>query len=203
MRLRSRIQADTFRLYGSKKTSKTLKGFFTQRHFRAIITLRLCQASKNWSFPIKLIFFPFFRILHKLSVNAAAIDLPWETNIKPGFAITHGWGLVIAPGATIGHNVTLFHGVTIGRRDKIDENGNTLIGYPTLEDNVWVGPNAIIVGDITIGKGSRIAAGAFVTNNIPPHSIVIGNPSSIVKQGCSSDVTNPINIISSEKPSQN
>lgn len=194
MSLRSSIQADTFRLYGSKKTSKTFKGFFTKRHFRSIITLRLCQASKNWSFPIKLVSFPFFRILHKFSVNAASIDLPWETKIKPGFAITHGWGLVVAPGSSIGHNVTLFHGVTIGRRDKIDKNGSTLLGYPTLEDNVWVGPNAIIVGDVTIGEGSRIAAGAFVTSDVPPHSIVIGNPSSVVKQGCIADVSNPIDI---------
>lgn len=94
-------------------------------------------------------------------------------------------------GARIGNNVTLFHGATLGRRDRISHDGERFTEYPVLEDEVWVGPHAIIVGGVIIGHGSRIAGGAFVTSSIPPYSIVSGNPASIVKSNCVPDVTNP------------
>jgi serine O-acetyltransferase len=106
-------------------------------------------------------------------------------------ALTHGWGLVVTPGARIGKNVTLFHGVTLGLRLRIARDGRQREEYPVLEDDVWVGPHAIIVGEVTIGRGSRIAGGAFVTESIPPHSIVAGNPATIVKSDCAADVSNP------------
>ena len=108
-----------------------------------------------------------------------------------GLALTHGFGLVVNPCAQIGNNVTLFHGVTLGRRDRISHEGERLTEYPTLEDDVWVGPHATIVGGVIIGRGSRIAGGAFVTRSVPPYSIVSGNPASIVKSNCVPDVSNP------------
>ncbi|MGE3530751.1 MAG: serine acetyltransferase [Steroidobacteraceae bacterium] len=118
------------------------------------------------------------------------MDLPWATRISPGIALTHGWGLVINGGTRIGSNVTLFHGVTLGRRDRIAADGTRTIGFPKIEDDVWIGPHAIIVGDVTIGEGSRVAGGAFVTKDIPPRSIVQGNPAIIVKHDCIPDVMN-------------
>ncbi|URR15146.1 hypothetical protein LT980_11440 [Citrobacter portucalensis] len=85
---------------------------------------------------------------------------------------------------------TLFHGVTIGQRDTIQGAGTRITGYPIIEDEVWIGPNAVIVGGVIIGQGSKIAAGAFVTESIPPFSIVVGNPGVIVKTGCIPDVMN-------------
>ncbi|WP_074773002.1 hypothetical protein [Nitrosospira multiformis] len=64
-----------------------------------------------------------------------------------------------------------------------------------IEDEVWIGPHAIIVGGVTIGRGSRIAGGAFVTENVPPYSIVSGNPSTIVKANCTPDVMNPAPLL--------
>ena len=119
------------------------------------------------------------------------MDISWKTTIGGGIALTHGWGLVINEEAVIGRNVTIFHGVTLGRRDKISRTGERIIGFPIIQDSVWIGPNAIIVGGITIGEGSRIAGGAFVTENVPPYSIVLGNPSRIVKTNCTPDVMNP------------
>lgn len=122
------------------------------------------------------------------------MDFPWQTEIGGGLALTHGWGLVISPGAKIGKNVTLFHGVTLGGRDRISRAGTRLTEYPILEDEVWIGPHAVIVGDVTIGQGSRIAAGAFVTESIPPGSVVAGNPATIIKSNCMPDVMNPAPI---------
>jgi serine O-acetyltransferase len=106
-------------------------------------------------------------------------------------AITHGWGLVISPGARIGRNVTLFHGVTLGRSDKYSADGSQQRLYPVIEDDVWIGPHAIIVGGVTIGRGSRVVGGAFVNRSVPPHSMVSGNPATVVRSQVEPDVMNP------------
>ena len=52
----------------------------------------------------------------------------------------------------------------------------------TVEDDCWIGANAVITAGVTIGKHSVIAAGAIVTKNIPPFSIAVGNPARVIKQ---------------------
>ncbi len=51
-----------------------------------------------------------------------------------------------------------------------------------IEDEVWVGANAVITAGVTIGKHSVVAAGAVVTKNIPPYSIAVGNPARVIKK---------------------
>lgn len=184
------LKADTYRQYGRFTLGSLVKGAITRRTFRVAVTMRLCQcvAASGGLLRVTL---PIFQLLHRIATHSAAMDLSWRTEIGGGLALTHGWGLVVSPGATIGNNVTLFHGVTLGRRDRISPEGERLTEYPVLEDEVWIGPHAIIVGGVTIGRGSRIAGGAFVTDSIPPYSVVSGNPSSIVKRDCTPDVMNP------------
>jgi serine O-acetyltransferase len=120
------------------------------------------------------------------------MDLTWSTAIGGGFRIAHGWGLVITPNARIGRNVTVFHGVTIGQKDDIAPDGSRTTSYPTIEDEVWIGPHAVIVGGVTVGRGSRIAAQAMVTEDIPPHRIVGGNPLRLLREDAPPDVVNPV-----------
>lgn len=51
-----------------------------------------------------------------------------------------------------------------------------------VEDEVWIGANAVITAGVRIGKHSVIGAGSVVTKNIPPYSVAVGNPAKIVKQ---------------------
>lgn len=51
-----------------------------------------------------------------------------------------------------------------------------------INDNVWIGMNAIILPGVTIGKGAVIAAGSVVTKDVPPYSLVGGNPAKIIRQ---------------------
>ncbi|MCP5750224.1 serine acetyltransferase, partial [Klebsiella pneumoniae] len=88
-----------------------------ERTFRPIVTLRL-QERLRGTVPGKLLY-PVLWIAHRFLCQFAAIDLPLKTAIGPGLAIIHGWGLVVTRGATIGRNVTLFHGVTIDQGDVI------------------------------------------------------------------------------------
>lgn len=183
------VQADLVRLAGHAANSDAVLAAFTRRTYRPLFTLRQCQAlstSSTWRWLL-----PLAVLLHRAARHWAGLDLPWRTRIGPGARIDHGWGLVINAAAVIGSNVTLFHGVTLGQRDRIAEDGTRNTAAPVIEDEVWIGPHAVIVGGITVGRGSRIAAGAFVTQDVPAHSLVIGNPAQIVQQGVSPDVENP------------
>jgi serine O-acetyltransferase len=133
---------------------------------------------------------------HTWTVHYAGIDLPWNTVIGPGFRITHGWGLVISHGAEIGCNVTVFHGTTIGQADRIGSNNERVTSYPIIEDSVWIGPHAIIVGGVRIGRGSRITGGTFVIHNVAAFSLVGGNPMRILRKRVMPDVVNPADVSS-------
>lgn len=172
------IRADLHRLHCRFSWGLLLAALVTQRNFRALLTHRLCNAAGS------------LRLLHRWACASAGIDLPRRARLGPGLAITHGWGLVVSPGATVGANCTLFHGVTLGRRDRIAADGVRSPGYPIIEDEVWIGPHAVIVGAVRIGRGSRIAAGAFVTEDVPAYSSVGGNPARVIKDGCHPDVEN-------------
>lgn len=184
------LKADIYRQHGRSGALLTLREAIRNRSFRVVATARLCQAANNTQSAGKLLL-PACKLLHRCAASLAGVDFPWHTKIGAGFALTHGWGMVMSPGATIGRNVTLFHGVTLGRRDRINTDGTRVTGYPILEDEVWVGPHAIITGGITIGRGSRIAGGSVVNENIPPYSIVAGNPGKIIKSDCIPDVMHP------------
>lgn len=182
------LKADTYREFGRYEGWLVLKGFVLRRTFRPLLTLRLSQKCLDYPTPVQTLLLPVVRSLHRIMCHWAGMDLPWKTSIGAGLSLTHGWGLVVSPGAVIGRNVTIFHGVTLGRRDRIASNGVRTPGYPTIEDEVWIGPHAIIVGDIVVGRGSRIAGGACVFTSVPPYSVVVGNPGEIVKSNCTPDV---------------
>lgn len=95
---------------------------------------------------------------------------------------------IIGP-VKIGSHVNLAQGITVtalnhnfsdaGKR--IDEQG-VRTNPVTIEDDVWIGTNAVILPGITIGTHSVIAAGAVVTKDVPPHSLVAGVPAKVIKQ---------------------
>lgn len=184
------LKADTIRKRGTYRSGYVVSGYFTDRTYRPMVTLRLCQATGNAKYLGRLMHY-FFRYLHRCACNRAGIDLPWKTNVAGGFALTHGWGVVINVNSTIGKNVTFFNGVTLGKRERIQRDGTRISEYPVIEDEVWVGPHAIIVGGVVVGRGSRIAGGSFITESIPPYSTVMGNPAQVVKSDSRPDVVNP------------
>lgn len=183
------LKADTFRQYGAFTIRSLFVGAITKRTFRVIVSMRLCQFVSGYGGVARLLL-PFFKALHRWTTSSAGVDLPWNAPIGAGFAMTHGWGCVVAPNTKIGSNVTIFHGATLGRRDRIGELGERITEYPVIENEVWIGPHAIVVGGVTVGRGSRIGGGAFVSEDVPPFSVVIGNPAQIVKSDCSVDVMN-------------
>jgi serine O-acetyltransferase len=104
--------------------------------------------------------------------------------------IDHGMGAVIGETSIVGNDVTLYQGVTLGGTGK--EHGKR---HPTIEDNVVVGGGAKILGNITVGKNSRIGAGSVVLRNVPPDSTVVGVPGHIIfREGRRVVITDPKQI---------
>lgn len=62
------------------------------------------------------------------------------------------------------------------------QQGYTAIKPVVIEDDVWIGARVTILGGVTVGKGSVLAAGAVVTKNVPEYSIVGGNPARILRK---------------------
>ncbi|WP_213803906.1 serine acetyltransferase [Granulicella sp. dw_53] len=114
-------------------------------------------------------------------------DISPTTKIGPGLFIGHFGGVVVSPYAVLGSNVNLSQGVTIGATSR-----GSHIGAPTLEDRVWVGANAVIVGRITIGREALIAPGAYVNFDVPSGSVVLGNPGKVVSSSGSGGYINNV-----------
>lgn len=181
------LKADILRSTGSSSRSSIIKHFFINRTVRPVITMRMCQHYKEKKGIFAKIPFALYRILHKVTCQLAGVDLSWKTKIGPGFCITHGWGLVISPGAVIGSNVTLFHGVTIGMKLRELSNGELEKTYPTIGDNVWIGANSVIVGEVTVGEGSVIAPLSMIIKDVEAHVTVGGNPQKVLKKHVNQD----------------
>ena len=95
---------------------------------------------------------------------------------------------IIGP-VKIGSHVNLAQGITVtalnhnfdDTQKRIDEQGVST-NPVTIEDDVWIGANAVILPGVTIGNHCVVAAGAVVTKDVPPHSLVAGVPAKVIKQ---------------------
>jgi serine O-acetyltransferase len=115
------------------------------------------------------------RVLSQIARFYTGIEIHPGAVIGQRLFIDHGAGVVIGETAIVGNDVTLYQGVTLGGTGK--EHGKR---HPTLCDGVFVGNNANVLGNITIGENSRVGAGSVVLADVPPNSTVVGVPAHIV-----------------------
>lgn len=115
------------------------------------------------------------RLISHINRFLTQIEIHPGAKIGKGVFIDHGAGVVIGETAEIGDNVTLYQGVTLGGTGK--EKGKR---HPTIGNNVVVGAGAIILGNITVGDGSRIGAGSVVVKSVPPNATAVGVPAKVV-----------------------
>lgn len=139
---------------------------------RFVYVLRRCQVSRN---PFWLFILYHMRMKYGLEISP-------KVDIGPGFYIGHAFDITINPNVTIGKNVNIHRGVVIGQ-----ENRGSRKGVPTIHDRVWIGSNAVIVGNIEIGSDVLIAPNSYVNCDVPSHSIVIGNPCKVVSRHGATD----------------
>lgn len=130
-------------------------------------------AHKLWNSGFKFL----ARYISHMSRFFTGIEIHPGATIGKNFFIDHGMGVVIGETAEIGDGVMLYQGVTLGGISL--EKGKR---HPTVENDVLIGAGAKVLGAITIGKGSRIGANAVVTKSSPPNSIVVGVPGQIISR---------------------
>lgn len=112
-----------------------------------------------------------YKMLYSYYSGKSHIEIPWNCRIGAGLYIGHAYGITINHDAVIGDNCNIHKGVTIGQ-----ENRGPRKGTPRIGNNVWIGINATIVGNIVIGDDVLIASNTYVNCDVPSHSIVLGNP---------------------------
>ena len=118
------------------------------------------------------------RIISQFSRFLTGIEIHPGAKIGKNLFIDHGMGVVIGETSEIGDNVTIYHMVTLGGiSPSINSNNQRNIKrHPTLMDNVVVGSGAQILGPVVVGKNSKIGANAVVTKNVEENAVMIGIP---------------------------
>jgi len=126
---------------------------------------------KLWKSGMKL----FARWISQTMRTLTGIEIHPGATIGHNLFIDHGMGVVIGETAEIGDNVTIYHGVTLGGTSL-----HKVKRHPTIEDHVVIGAGAKILGAITVGANSRVGANAVVIKSTPPDSVVVGVPGQVV-----------------------
>ena len=117
------------------------------------------------------------RFISEMAHSETGIDIHPRAQIGEYFTIDHGTGVVIGSTCILGKNVKIYQGVTLGAKSfPLDEKGNPIKGiprHPIVKDNVVIYSGATILGRVTIGENSVIGGNVWVTNSLPPKSIVM------------------------------
>ncbi len=111
------------------------------------------------------------------------IEIHPGAKIGKNLFIDHGMGVVIGETSEIGNNVTIYHAVTLGGSSpSIDsERQRHEKRHPTIGDDVVIGSGAQIIGPVKVGNGARIAANAVVVKDVPESATMVGIPAKAVK----------------------
>jgi serine O-acetyltransferase len=182
--LRQTLEADAYR-YTGETGRRAFRSAFRQPGFRFTYYLRKVAFYSTRKKSLGILGYAYNRLLYHHYLYRYGFDISPATSIGPGLFIGHFGGVVISPYAVLGANINIAQGVTIGSTSR-----GKRLGAPTLEDRVWVGAHAIIVGKVTIGREALIAPGAYVNFDVPPKAVVLGNPGRIVSMSGSHGYVN-------------
>jgi serine O-acetyltransferase len=118
--------------------------------------------------------------LQMRSSELLGVDIHPAARMGHGIMIDHAHGIVVGETAAVGDDVSMLHSVTLGGTGK--EDGDR---HPKIGRGVMIGAGASVLGNITVGDCSRIAAGSVVLEAVPPCKTVAGVPARIVGEaGC-------------------
>ena len=166
MRVGELIRSDLYRYHGRIGVVPFLKSWLMNRGFNYTLWFRLANAGLP-------LLSSFAALWLRGKQNRYGIELLKGTEVEPGLYIGHGGPCIVHPSARIGNNVNLSQFVTIG-----SNHGKAAV----IGDNVYIGPNCVLVEGITIGNNVTIGAGSVVTRSIPDNCTAAGNPARVLNQ---------------------
>ena len=118
------------------------------------------------------------RIISQTSRFFTGIEIHPGAKIGKNLFIDHGMGVVIGETSDIGDNVTIYHMATLGGiAPSINSNDQRNIKrHPTIEDEVVIGSGAQVLGPVTVGRCAKIGANAVITKDVPEKAVMVGIP---------------------------
>lgn len=153
-------------------TNSSLEILFLYPGVKAILLHRLAHALSKIGIP----FLP--RMIAETSRFLTGIEIHPGAQIGKNLIIDHGMGVVIGQTAIIGDNCLIYHGVTLG-----GVSNQRVKRHPTVGNNVIIGSGAKILGNIRLGDHSRVGANAVVVKSVPNHFTATGAPAKLLPPG--------------------
>lgn len=162
------VKIDYVRL---KRKPATLAGlivtYISHPGFKAVCLYRL----SNWLYLRRKYKLATIVMMH--SVKTTGCEISPGATIGSGLLLHHSVGIVIGGNPVVGLNCTIFQGVTVGIRH---HRPGQLNRHPNIGDNVSIGANASILGDIKVGDSATIGAHSLVLASVEPNATIIGIP---------------------------
>ena len=146
--------------------------YFLYSGFKAVRAYR----KANWFYRHNMKFIA--RFISQNARRRTGIEIHPGATIGKNLFIDHGMGVVIGETTIIGDNCTLYQGVTLGGTGK--DHGKR---HQTLGDNVLIGAGAKVLGPFRVGDNARVAAGAVVLSEVPNDATAVGVPARVVRIG--------------------
>ena len=181
------LRADLYRYRGSTSARAFADAWLREPGFRFTWYMRKVAFYAERKRGIGIFGFVYNRIMLNHYRFRYGLDISPTTKIGPGLYIGHFGGVVVSPFAVLGFNVNIAKGATIGATSRGKRKG-----APILQDRVWIGANATVVGRITVGEEALIAPGAYVNFDVPSRAVVLGNPGRIVSNAGSAGYVNSV-----------
>jgi serine O-acetyltransferase len=118
------------------------------------------------------------RIISQFSRFLTGIEIHPGAKIGKNLFIDHGMGVVIGETSDIGDNVTIYHMATLGgiAPSINSKDQRNIKRHPTIEDEVVIGSGAQVLGPVTVGRCAKIGANAVITKDVPEKAVMVGIP---------------------------
>lgn len=157
---------------------RAVDAFLYFKGYHAIQTHRLSHAL--WTAGRK----DFAYFLQSRASAVFQVDIHPAARIGRGIMLDHATGFVVGETATIGDNVSILQGVTLGGTGKAEEDR-----HPKIGNGVLIGAHATVLGNIRIGDCARVGAGSVVVKEVPPRVTVAGVPAKVIGQAAPQPAT--------------
>lgn len=169
-------RSDFYRYTGKISLKLFLHLMWTNPGFKYTIVMRFCSflANRRTNIIGKIRFRLFYELLRHYEIKYGILISPYA-DIGTGFYISHYGGVRLHFTSKIGKNCNVGHNVTVAQTNR---GANT--GAPTIGDNVYIGPGAIIIGNVKIGNNVLIGPNSLVIKDVPDNAVVGSPPAQIL-----------------------